>query len=128
MSDQINRAAQVIYNELSGKYGDFNMPTGAAEALDAAGLLATRQDVIFSLTPDEREVVAQTYAMIPASPEHDAAVAAKALRDFAGGTRFPNNWILFRRDDGSGVTVSDLLRETADGYIERARGTSDADA
>lgn len=57
MTAHIDRAAEVIYDELSGKYGDFNMPTGAAQALDAAGLLAT--------------------------PEHDAAVAARALRDAA---------------------------------------------
>ena len=37
-----------------------------------------------------------------------------ALRGFADSTRFPSHWVLFRRDDGSGVTVSDLLRETAD--------------
>lgn len=51
--DHIDRAAEVIYDELSGKYGSFNMPTGAAQALDAAGLLA--------------------------SPERDAAVAARAV-------------------------------------------------
>lgn len=36
-----------------------------------------------------------------------------ALRGFADSTRFPSHWVLFRRADGSGVTVSDLLRETA---------------
>lgn len=40
-------------------------------------------------------------------------IAAEALREVADGTRFPSHWILFRRNDGSGVTVSDLLRETA---------------
>lgn len=44
---------------------------------------------------------------------HDREVKAAALRDFADSTRFPSHWILFRRHDGSGVTVSDLLRETA---------------
>lgn len=44
---------------------------------------------------------------------HDAGVAAKALTVFADATRFPNDWILFRRGDGHGVTVGVLLRETA---------------
>lgn len=34
------KAAQVIYDTLSGKYGDFRFPTDAAEALADAGLLA----------------------------------------------------------------------------------------
>lgn len=42
-----------------------------------------------------------------------SAEGARALREFADTTRFPSDWILFRRDDGSGVTVSDLLREAA---------------
>lgn len=39
MSNQ-EKAAQVIYDALSGKYGDFRFPTDAAEALADAGLLA----------------------------------------------------------------------------------------
>lgn len=39
---------------------------------------------------------------------------AKALRAFADAVRLPSEWVLFRRDDESGVTVGDLLRETAD--------------
>ena len=38
---------------------------------------------------------------------------AEALREFADAHRFPSNWILFRRNDGTGVTVPGLLRETA---------------
>lgn len=45
-----------------------------------------------------------------------AEAKARALIDFADSTRFPSHWILFRRDDGSGVTVSDMLRETAANY------------
>lgn len=42
-----------------------------------------------------------------------------ALRGVADGIRFPDAWILFRRPDGSGVTVPDLLREMAN-QIEEA--------
>lgn len=54
----------------------------------------------------------------PASPRRTEAEvkregAVEALREFADAVRFPNYWILFRRDDGRGVTVGDLLRETA---------------
>lgn len=35
----IEKAARVIYNCLSGKYGDFRFPTDAGEALADAGLL-----------------------------------------------------------------------------------------
>lgn len=52
---------------------------------------------------------------------HDREVKAAALRDFADSTRFPSHWILFRRHDGSGVTVSDLLRDTADRIESEAR-------
>lgn len=34
------KAARVIYDALSGQYGDFRLPTDAAEALADAGLLA----------------------------------------------------------------------------------------
>lgn len=56
-----------------------------------------------SLTDTARAVVAAVRGPI----------AAEALREVADGTRFPSHWILFRRSDGTGVTVSDLLRETA---------------
>lgn len=46
--------------------------------------------------------------------------AAEALREFANANRFPSDWIMFRRNDGSGVTVSDLLRETAAGKLRAA--------
>ena len=36
----IDRAADVIYDTLSGQYGDFCVPTDAAQALADAGLLA----------------------------------------------------------------------------------------
>ena len=44
----------------------------------------------------------------------EAEVKAEALREFADAHRFPSHWILFRRDDGTGVTVSDMLREVSD--------------
>lgn len=53
--------------------------------------------------------------------EHDRMIAqvraqakAEALIEFADSVRFPNDWILFRDGgDGHGVTVGELLRETA---------------
>lgn len=49
----------------------------------------------------------------PVPPEHDAAIAARAAADalvaFADAHRMP--FVMFRREDGSAVTVSDLLRE-----------------
>ena len=51
----------------------------------------------------------------------ERAAAAKALRDFADSVRFPSDWILFRRLDGSGVTVPDLLRETAESYLNEEK-------
>ncbi|WP_293785012.1 hypothetical protein [uncultured Aeromicrobium sp.] len=51
-----------------------------------------------------------------------AEAKAEALTEFADSTRFPHDWVLFRRDDGSGVTISDLLRETAARYRRIARG------
>lgn len=51
------------------------------------------------------------------------ATKAEALREFADAHRFPSHWIMFRRDDGSGVTVGDLLRETAN----RLEGKTDAE-
>ncbi len=47
------------------------------------------------------------------------AIAAEVLRAFADAHRFPAEWVMFRRADGSGVTVPDLLRETA-ARLERA--------
>lgn len=44
----------------------------------------------------------------------EAEVKAEALREFADAHRFPSHWIMFRRDGGTGVTVSDMLREAAD--------------
>lgn len=67
-------------------------PKAIAQALADAGLLARP-------LPDRDEIA--------------RVAAANALTDFADGTRFPSDWILFRREDGSGVTVPDLLRETA---------------
>ena len=36
----VERAADVIYDTLNGQYGDFRVPTDAAQALADAGLLA----------------------------------------------------------------------------------------
>lgn len=44
--------------------------------------------------------------------EVGASIKAQALREYADATRHP--WTVFRRDDGSPVTVNDLMRETAD--------------
>lgn len=49
-------------------------------------------------------------------------IEAAALRAFADAHRFPSSWVMFRREDGSGVTVSDLLRETADRIAEGGTG------
>lgn len=46
-------------------------------------------------------------------------IEAEALREFADDNRFPHDWIMFRRNDGSGVTVPDLLREVAAGKLAR---------
>lgn len=48
-------------------------------------------------------------------------IAAKTLRAFADANRFPHHWIMFRRRDGYGVTVSDLLRERAAELEQEAR-------
>lgn len=132
MSDHVDRAARAMDPDA---FADRNpqrpsaelqwavrrkIATDHAQALDAAGLLVTRQDVIFSLTPDEREVVAQTYAMIPASPAHDAAVAARALREAV-------EWMDENTPDGVMVTrlqVFDFLNDYAD-RIECEAGESD---
>ena len=47
---------------------------------------------------------------------------AEALQEFADAHRFPSEWVMFRRGDGSGVTVGDLLRETAEA-IENGEAT-----
>ena len=44
--------------------------------------------------------------------EVEAPIKAQALREYADATRHP--WTVFRRDDGSPVTINDLMRETAD--------------
>ena len=48
-------------------------------------------------------------------------IAAQALEDFADAHRMP--WTMFLREDGSPVTVGDLMRETAARYrIEADHG------
>lgn len=54
-------------------------------------------------------------------------LAAKALREFADANRFPSDWIMFRRNDGSGVTVPDLLREVAAGKLRSSTPTERTD-
>lgn len=51
-------------------------------------------------------------AVTAALAEVEAPIKAQALREYADATRHP--WTVFRRDDGSPVTVNDLMRETAD--------------
>jgi hypothetical protein len=49
---------------------------------------------------------------------HDAirrSAKAEALRDFADAHRMP--WTIFQDKDGNPVTVSDLMRETANNYL-----------
>jgi hypothetical protein len=53
---------------------------------------------------------------------------AKALREFADAHRFPHDWIMFRRNDGSGVTVSDRLREAAAGKLGEPTSATKAGA
>ena len=96
MSDAINRARDIIERYLPAmpdQQAAF-VTRDAARALDAAGLLV--------------------------SPEHDAAVAAKALREAAEevygcSRRLPT------------LSAASWLRERAD-RIEREAGESDADA
>ena len=48
-------------------------------------------------------------------------IAAQALEDFADAHRMP--WTMFLREDGSPVTVGDLMRETAARFrIEATNG------
>ncbi len=54
------------------------------------------------------------------TPDAIASAKAEALRAFADSVRTTE--VLFRRPDGSGVKVTDLLRETAQNYIEEADG------
>lgn len=42
-----------------------------------------------------------------------AQTKAEALREFADAHRFLPEWVMFRRNDDSAVTIPDLLRETA---------------
>ena len=53
-----------------------------------------------------------TEPVTAALAEVEAPIKAQALREYADATRHP--WTVFRRDDGSPVTVNDLMRETAD--------------
>lgn len=50
MTTNIDRAADVIYGTLSGKYGDFGHHEDAAQALADAGLLAPAPQIIRSKT------------------------------------------------------------------------------
>jgi hypothetical protein len=100
MSDAINRARDIIERYLPAmpdQQAAF-VTRDAARALDAAGLLV--------------------------SPEHDAAVAAKALREAAEE--------VYGDDRAAGpyshpLSAASWLRERAD-RIEREAGESDADA
>ena len=60
----------------------------------------------------EQHVTGAVLSLLPGRSE--AEVKAEALREFADAHRFPSDWIMFRRDDGTGVTVSDMLRAVAD--------------
>lgn len=100
MSDQIDRAAQIISGAMFGLTTE-SMVLAVARDLDAAGLLA--------------------------SPEHDAAVAARVLRDAADALEAD------AAGPGHGLGAHDAgifhaalrLRERAD-RIEREGGESDA--
>ena len=50
-------------------------------------------------------------AVTAALAEVEASIKAQALREYADAHRHP--WTVFRREDGSPVTVNDLMRETA---------------
>ena len=102
MSDHIERAAdEIIGIQVGTGYESVTIGIDeameAARALDAAGLLVT--------------------------PEHDAAVAAKALREAAGEINNPS-----RTPDLESVARAVVyLRDRAD-RIEREAGEPDADA
>lgn len=59
----IERAADVIYETLAGKYGDFQIPTDAGEALADAGLLTPDLP-----EPDEADFVPGGKGWLPGGP------------------------------------------------------------
>lgn len=69
-------------------------------------------------TAGEATVVNRTMAFHRWLEQEKAAAKRRALIDFADANRFMADWVMFRRDDGSGVSVSDLLRETAANYLQ----------
>lgn len=45
---------------------------------------------------------------------------AEELQRFADANRFPASWVMYRTDDGSPITVSDLLRERAQEILKES--------
>ena len=105
--DAITAAALAVVRE--------HLPVKPDRKVVERALLSASGDWDMSPLDRSRMVTAQTHAVLdlwPGRPE--AEVKAEALREFADAHRFPSHWIMFRRDDGTGVTVSDMLREVAD--------------
>lgn len=118
MTDHIDRAAEIIYVEVLG------LPDYSPDAVDDHNRHSYRGDCECNASDrvDTRHAAEELDAAgLLASPEHDAEVAAKALRDAA------DPW-----QDTLGDTplfapgVADWLHERAD-RIEREAGESGAD-
>lgn len=77
-------------------------------AVDAAeNVLLGRQFAVTS--KQQREYLWD--AVTAALAEVEGSIKAQTLREYADAGRHP--WIVFRRKDGSPVTVNDHMRETA---------------
>ncbi|WP_159622699.1 hypothetical protein [Ruania rhizosphaerae] len=107
------RAGDVLVDEDGGLFFVVEEAEGALHALtlDGAswhpGSIEGARPLIRVTRAGEVRITALTVEQVRQEAK------AEALQEFADSTRFPSDWILFRRDDGSGVTVSDLLRSTA---------------
>lgn len=67
----------------------------------------TSETIVASVTHQQAAFIASVL-----NGRTEADIKAKALRDFADAHRMP--WVMFRREDGSPVSVGDLMREVAD--------------
>ena len=80
------------------------------DALIERAVEAAENALRFAVTqPRQREDLRD--AVTAALAEVEGHIKAQALREYADAHRHP--WTVFRREDGSPVTVNDLMRETA---------------
>lgn len=124
-ADHIDRAAEVIYVEV------FGLPDYSPDAVDDHNRHSYRGDCECNASDraDARHAAEKLDAAgLLATPEHDAAVAAKALREMRDEMSRWEGWDT--RDIGHaflGESVLDALADAAN-RIEREAGESDADA